>query len=176
MSAFCNNLQKGDTVEDVKTKRRGKVANTPRETTRKTQIQWADGPKTQVDILRLRLVIGNEVEDCPPCDGEPEEDKTISPVQPVVLPTPIQIPKVAAPRKVDTEYVGDIKLERLLTLREELRVELAKLDESLLNLRVDIMIKRRLEPIRTMAEVEERCDIAQNIIQIRNATKKAREA
>ncbi len=65
--------------------------------------------------------------------------------------------------KVDGTYEGDISVERLVAQRNKLAASLADIDERILYLKIQVMMKRTLEPIRSMAEVEPRCDIAADI-------------
>lgn len=72
MIPFCNNLKKDDAVFDVETKRPGKIANNPRETSRFVSVllQGTTTPRS-IDVMRLRLVVDGKPEDVPPIDGEP---------------------------------------------------------------------------------------------------------
>lgn len=69
---FCNNLKKDDPVFDVETKRPGKIANNPRETSRFVSVllQGTTTPRS-IDVMRLRLVVDGKPEDVPPIEGEP---------------------------------------------------------------------------------------------------------
>lgn len=70
---FANNLRCLDRVMDIVSKRHGKVAIQPRESTRMTKVIFDGRSSGQyVDVMNLRLVLDGKVaEDVPPIDGEP---------------------------------------------------------------------------------------------------------
>lgn len=78
MIAFRNNLTKGDPVMHSETKRPGKVASQPRESSRGAMVLWQGATSPQhCDILKLRLVVDGKPEDVAPCDGEPPKDQVV---------------------------------------------------------------------------------------------------
>jgi hypothetical protein len=77
MSTYRNNLQKGDRVMHAPTKRVGTVAVSPRESSRNTSILWQGSSQAKyVDVLELRLIVNNQPEEVPPCDGAPPGRET----------------------------------------------------------------------------------------------------
>lgn len=67
---FCNNLRKGDQVLCMLTKRRGIVANDPRENSRQSAVTF-EGTNSfrYLFVKNLRLIVDGKPEDVPPCDG-----------------------------------------------------------------------------------------------------------
>lgn len=72
---YQNNLALNDRVFDTESKRQGKVARMPRETSRSVSVLF-DGTTNPryLDIMQLRLMPdGRTPEDVPPCDGVPAD-------------------------------------------------------------------------------------------------------
>lgn len=60
----------------------------------------------------------------------------------------------------DKEYDGDLKLPRLIALRNEALSEIEKLDEAIALLRVQAVLRSGLALLRSEKEVIPRCDVA----------------
>lgn len=72
ITPFCNNLRLGDPVLYTKNGRYGKVAATPRESSRRTKILLKDGARPYyLPVEHLRLLVDGTPEDVPPCNGLP---------------------------------------------------------------------------------------------------------
>jgi len=146
----------------------------PRNGARSVQI---DGQFISVCALNRIVAAANGSERPPPPPVLPKEEKSpapvVKPLAPLIAEGIERPPRLGAKISLaDGTYEGDLTLERLLEFRAKLRTDLEMLDERLLFLKIDVLLKRRLEPVRQMAEVEPRCDIAADATKIKNDTAK----
>lgn len=89
MTAFRNNLQKGDRVQHAESGRIGTVEFTPLSNSPKAAIKWQGTVSFQyAPVAKLRMIVDGLAEKVPPCDGEP-------PVGDNVARTPAQGPTSA---------------------------------------------------------------------------------
>lgn len=122
---YCNNLAKDDVIVHAETRRVGKVAHNPEETSRMVGIVWQGTKSVQyVDILLLRYVVNGRPEDVPPCDGTPPELEGY----------PAQRPRA---RPVETNALEALKKER-----DDANTEMVRLEARFRELRSN---KDRLE-------------------------------
>lgn len=70
------------------------------------------------------------------------------------------------------EYEGDLTLDRLLKLREEIRIKASQLDDRIMMLTVQSHVRSILKPIADLASVDDRCDVAQLVTVINRELKK----
>lgn len=100
MTAYRNNLRKGDTVEVSGDGRRGTVACQPRESSTRVMIKL-DGLATPryFPVLQTRLVVDGVPETVPPVSGEVPAPAPLPGVEraPVAPPSPRTTPPEASP-------------------------------------------------------------------------------
>ena len=117
MSPYCNNLQKGDVVLDVKSGRRGVVSMQPREKSLSAQVTL-DGTNSvrTMRVKDLRLVLNGTPEDVAPHNGEwPVVDAPPAPA-PAAAPDTAHIPPPPKPvtEMPDAEKTEASILQKLL--------------------------------------------------------------
>lgn len=123
MTAFRNNLQKGDRVVHAETKRPGTVYVTPRESSRNVSVVWQGCTGAiYVDVMKLRLVLDDKgtIDEFAPVDGEPPSE---SPERPIP-----SAPRVAESHK-------DHALQVVRDERSKIKIELAVIEADFKKLR-----------------------------------------
>lgn len=140
MTAYRNNLQRGDEVLEVLSRRRGTVANTPRETSPTAAVTFS-GLKSPQPVLvkNLRLFVNGKPEDEPPCDGEAPA-VILAPDRPA---RPAVDPAGAPSGQRESKAVISLKAQRDANLAEiasiEKRFKVLKAENEKLDRAVEIM-------------------------------------
>lgn len=74
MTPFKNNLREGDEVLNVRTRKQGRVIETPAPQAKRVKVLGVGGQRfREADVMDLRLVVDGKPEDAPPIDGDPND-------------------------------------------------------------------------------------------------------
>jgi hypothetical protein len=130
MTAFSNNLRKGDAVFDTETKRMGVVVKAPWKKLRVVSIKSpGDAMERRVDVMQLRAVFDGKTEDVAPVNGEPPPlngngTKRAAPADPIAVLKADRARNAARMSVLEAEFKG------LRALNERIDKAIAALEGS----------------------------------------------
>ncbi len=167
-------LIKGDRIRHKVHKREGTVTCTPRAHSPAAQCRLDGNESTSyyrlVDLEQLTVRPEKPVATVTPNHGHagtfmveiPSGTRPTPVVVPVPVPSDLDVGQLD-----DVEYGGDLRLPKLVGMRNDLANRLAMLDDQILSLRIAIAVKNSLRPLTKLAAPEARAQIAAQAVKLR---------
>ena len=157
---------KGDRVKHLTKGIEGLVTSTPKAMAAAVAVRMDGKISTQYYRMEDLQVIRNTAVAQAPIEDLTKTNGTNGHAGTEAVEVTVQ-PVRNARTEVDQNYGGEITLERLYQLRETVAGKLRSIDDRILLMQIQVVVKKALDPVRNMADVESRTALAGDLLKVR---------